>query len=294
MSFKNYYYDKQFRSYILQFMDLFVGLRVRTGFRDGVAIDIKVPIIYGSSDRVAAYIMAGQDCDADQQVSLPIMAANMTAIALRPESNRHPGIVDRRTYITVDDAAESDSPEEAASKIRLKARGMPIPYTMTLELSIACSNTDQQLQVLEQILMIFTPQLEIQTTDKAWDWTSLTKVTLRDISLEVDYPTADMERVVGGTLTFEIPVWVSGPMKDTLNQYVAAVRTQVRDATLIDEDLDTLVITEPQAIAQGITKDGTEIPIIGDTPKDGQVDVSEDEDGVDSAHIIPDEDVDAP
>lgn len=296
MSYKTYYYDKQIRSYILQFMDIFVGLRVRTGMRNGEPLDIKVPVIYGSSDRVAAYIIGGEDCVDGQQVSLPIMAANMTALSLRPESNRHPAIQDRRTYITVDDSIEASTPEEQASKIRTKVRTMPVAYTLTMELSFATSNTDQQLQILEQILMLFNPSLDIQTTDSAWDWTSLTKVTLTDISLEVDYPTAEMERVVGGTLTFEIPIWIPGPMKETINSFVGAVRVQFRDAAEILEDLDDLVITEPQAIPQGITQDNREIPLIGgdDEPANSRVDVSEDEDGIDSGTVLPEDDIDTP
>jgi len=293
MSYKTYYYDKQIRAYILQFMDLFIGLKVSTGYVNGEPIYIKVPIIYGNSDRVANYILAGADCLETQQASLPIMAANMTQLTLRPESNRHPAIVDRRTYMTVDDSMESDTEAEAAEKIRVKARVMPVAYTLSMELSIAVSNTDHQLQMIEQILMVFNPSLDIQTTDNAWDWTALTKVVLRDISLDVDYPTADYERVIGATMTFEIPIWISGPMKSTVNKFVGAVRTQVRDATLEERSLDDLILQEPEAIAQGITQEGIPIPLIGGI-EESRIDVSTDENGMDSG-IVPDpNDIDAP
>ena len=56
---------------------------------------------------------------------------------------------------------------------------MPTPYTLSMKADIWTSNTDQKLQLLEQILVLFNPALEIQTTDNYIDWTSLSVVYLR-------------------------------------------------------------------------------------------------------------------
>ena len=59
---------------------------------------------------------------------------------------------------------------------------MPTPYNLTVNVDIWSSNTDQKLQILEQILMLFNPSLEIQTTDNYVDWTSLSVVNLENVT----------------------------------------------------------------------------------------------------------------
>ena len=44
-------------------------------------------------------------------------------------------------------------------------RLMPVPYTLELKLDIWTSNTKQKLQLLEQLMVLFNPALEIQSTD---------------------------------------------------------------------------------------------------------------------------------
>ena len=39
-----------------------------------------------------------------------------------------------------------------------------------------------KLQILEQILVLFNPSLEVQTTDNYIDWTSLTHVMLESVN----------------------------------------------------------------------------------------------------------------
>ncbi len=60
-------------------------------------------------------------------------------------------------------------------------RIMPTPYMLRVNVDIWSSNTDQKLQIMEQILSLFNPSLEIQTTDNYIDWTSLTSVYLEQI-----------------------------------------------------------------------------------------------------------------
>ena len=57
-------------------------------------------------------------------------------------------------------------------------RMMPTPYTLNVTADIWSTNTEQKLQIMEQILMLFNPSLEIQTTDNYVDWTSLSVVNL--------------------------------------------------------------------------------------------------------------------
>ena len=53
-----YFYDEQFRRYILQFMRLFGGLLVKTGKgKDGIEKFIKVPCRYADMQRMVGHIL---------------------------------------------------------------------------------------------------------------------------------------------------------------------------------------------------------------------------------------------
>lgn len=285
MAFKKYWYQNQIRNYMLQFVDVFTGLRVRTGSRaNGQSIFLTVPVRYASQDRLANMLSQSQGySDPDQHdaisASVPIMSAYMAGISLRTEALRHPGIVDRNSYITVEDEEESTSDTDRSSRIKVKARPMPTPYLLTMNLHIIASNTDQHLQILEQLMMIFNPDITIQTNDSIWDAAALTTIKLTDIGLDTEIPIGTETRFVGSTLTFEVPIWISGPMIEISNGHVNAVRANIRDASEFDGSLDDL---DTSAISGGVTSTGIDIDMFGQP-----VDVNTDEFGETSGHIIP-------
>jgi hypothetical protein len=92
-------------------------------------------------------------------------------------------------------------------------RVMPVPYKLTLKLDIWTSNTEQKLQLLEQLMIMFNPALEIQNSDNIVDWGSLTVVFLIDMSWSSrTVPMNSEEPIDVATMTFEIPVWISAPV----------------------------------------------------------------------------------
>ena len=57
---KGYYYNKQIKTAVMAFANIFAGLTVRTGLNGcGEVDEIEVPIRYGSTDRVASAIASG-------------------------------------------------------------------------------------------------------------------------------------------------------------------------------------------------------------------------------------------
>ena len=55
---------------------------------------------------------------------------------------------------------------------------MPSPFRLEVTADIWTTNTDQKLQIMEQILYLFNPDFEIQKSDNYIDWTSLSYVEL--------------------------------------------------------------------------------------------------------------------
>ena len=204
-----YHYEAQLRSYMLQFCSIFYGLRVRTGKGECDEQQfITVPIVMGHKDRVVAAIMAGNT--QNRTFSLPTMAVHLQNIALAPERRRTPVMLDQRVTMPVGGVFPND--------LTTVKRAMPVPYNITTELTIYASNTDQLHQILEQILVLFNPDVQIQKSDAPFDWTKLTKVELTDIANEENYPSGTERRVIQWTLTFEMPIYLSIPMgvKDDL------------------------------------------------------------------------------
>jgi len=93
-------------------------------------------------------------------------------------------------------------------------RIMPTPYTLTFNADLWTSNTEQKLQIWEQIVVLFNPSFEIQTTDNYIDWTSLSYVELSSqVWSSRAIPQGVSEDIDIQTLTFTTPVWITPPAK---------------------------------------------------------------------------------
>ena len=206
---RTYFYEGQIRSYLLQFIAIFQGLQVQTGFGEcNESQFIDVPCVVGNKDRVVAALLSGNT--QNRMFSLPTMAVYLNGLAPAPERRKVQAYVDQRVTLPVG----AIFPDE----LTVVKRSMPIPYTATIELSIWASNTQQMHQILEQILVLFNPDIQIQKSDGAFDWTKLTNVTLDDISNEENYPSSTVPRAIVWTLSFTMPIFLSIPMgvKDDL------------------------------------------------------------------------------
>lgn len=196
-----YYYEGQLRSYLLQFCNIFAGLKVQTGKGECDEPEfMTVPIFMGSRDRVVAAIQAGNT--QNKPFALPAMAAHMTGLTISP-NRKGIGVVDKRVHLPAGGVFPGD--------LKTVTRIMPIPYIMSMELAMYASNTQQIHQMLEQILVLFDPTLQIQKNDSSFDWTKIASVELTGINNEENYPTGIDRRVINWSLNFEMPIYLSLP-----------------------------------------------------------------------------------
>lgn len=231
ISTETYYYDSQLRSYMVQFMAVFAGLKVAVGENDFEKQSnlIDVPIRYGSSDRVVNAIKS--DNTQNMPIRLPTMAAYMTGIQMAPDARKGVGVVERRSYLERGMAFPSD--------IKVIEREQPIPYRAVFDLSIMTSNTYQHYQILEQILTLFNPIIQIQTSDDMLDWKRLTTVELENIGLEENYPAGTDTRIIQTTLSFVVPIYLAPPTVINRN-YIAGIRMRLA-AIEANEDVNNVV-----------------------------------------------------
>jgi hypothetical protein len=117
--------------------------------------------------------------------------------------------VRQRTY-----DADTDTYETTQGNAFTIERAMPVPYEMTINLDIWTSNTNQKMQLLEQILTLFNPGLEIQSTDNYIDWTSLTVLYLKDVRWSSRTIPVNTDNPIDvATLSFTLPMYITPPAK---------------------------------------------------------------------------------
>lgn len=217
MAMQHFYYNKQVKNYLTQFMAIFAGMRCEIGKRDDEGEQlITVPIHYGNKDRVVAHILG--DNTQNKPLRLPIMSANIAGINPAPDLQKGIGQKRRQTHMPRGGLFPDD--------IQVIHQLMPIPYRMMVDLSIFASNMDQRLQILEQILMLFDPIVQIQTNDAPFDWTKIVSVKLDGINLEDNYPAGTDRRMLVSTLNFEVQIWISAPA-NVKDDYVKDIKVRI-------------------------------------------------------------------
>jgi hypothetical protein len=93
-------------------------------------------------------------------------------------------------------------------------RMMPSPYLATFNADIWTTNTDQKLQIWEQLAVLFNPSLELQTTDNYIDWTSISVITLKShVWSSRSVPQGLEQDIDVLSMTFETHVWITPPVK---------------------------------------------------------------------------------
>lgn len=202
-SVNNFYYDEQFKKYLVQFMAIFSGLQVQIGKNDlGSKSDkIVVPIKHGSTDRVVAAIQAANT--QNKPLRLPLLSAKIVDISINPNRYKGSGTIHRKTTLPLG--------ESLPDGLQVVRRRMPVPFDIIFELAIYASNIDQQWQIAEQILILFDPSIQFQTSDKDFDWTKIAMLELETLNLDENYPANTDRRMLISTMTFSTTVQLSAP-----------------------------------------------------------------------------------
>ena len=235
----DYYFQDQIRKYLIQFMAIFSGMQVQSGKNDFDNTDsnlIQVPVVHGSKDRVVAHILA--DHNPNMPVKLPIMAAHITAIEMAMD--RFKGQGQTHTHVTFQRG--DVFPEDLQTVHKL----MPIQYRFMVELNILTSSISQKYEILEQIFLLFRPELQFNTSDDPDDWTALNYVRLNSIGLEENYPSGEEQRILSTSLQFQFIAHISAPIK-VKNQTVQKIKARIQNI----EESRTFEQVKENAAARG-------------------------------------------
>lgn len=224
-----YFYDEQFRRYILQFMRLFGGLLVKTGKgKDGVEKFIKVPCRYADMQRMVGHILKNNSENVVN--SCPFITSHI--LTLQPDRSRtlDPLYVDKQQLSERAFDHETQKYTEKMGNRYTVERMMPTPYTLTMQVDVWTSNADQKLQLMEQILVLFNPSIELQSSTNVLDWTSLVIVELTDISWSSrGVPQGVDTQIDIGSMTFTMPVWISPPAKVYQQRVIQQITNKINN-----------------------------------------------------------------
>lgn len=274
---QDHFYDEQIRRYILQFVRMFSGFSVKTGkkMNDNVTdYYIRVPARYGDVSRMASTILKGNSENIVN--SAPFIACWVQSLMPDRQRLQEPFFndavsVNERKF----DSATNSYTNEPGNKYSVK-RLMPVPYLLNMQVDVWTSNTDQKLQLLEQMLVLFNPALEIQHNDNPVDWTTITVVEMTDIQwTSRGIPAGVEDQIDIATLTFQIPIWINPPAQVTRQNVIRNIIHNIytyNDLDTLDYDPDAFeffrdleaqssVIVTPENYALKVSEDSGNVTL---------------------------------
>jgi hypothetical protein len=247
MSLQTFFYSGQIRRFVTQFMRIMSNFQVEYGSAtDGTQSLLRVPVRFGDQSRQASYIQrnASENTIAG---NVPMISCYISAVTYDRTRVQDPYFVSKVNIRQREYDAETNSYTQRQGNAYTVERMMPVPYTLTVKADIWTSNLTQQLQMFEQLAVLFNPSMEIQSTDNYIDWTSLSVIELREnqfTSRTIPVGTDDPINVT--TFTFDIPIWISPPAKVKKLGVVERIVNSIYDA---GGDIDTAIFDPDRLMA---------------------------------------------
>jgi len=224
---QQFFYDEQIRRFLLQFVRAFSNFQVEYGKdRSGNTTLTTVPVKYGDSTRMVSSII--RENSENKIIPTPMISCYMAGLEYNPERRQDPTFVDKKHIRMRKFDPNTNEYNTQQGNAFTVERAMPVPYTLQMNVDIWTSNTTQKLQLLEQILVLFNPALEIQSTDNYLDWTSLSYIELANVQFSSrSVPVGVDEQIDIATLQFTVPIWLTAPAKvkklGVINKIVASI-----------------------------------------------------------------------
>ena len=182
--FGDHFYHKQIRNTVIAFGTIFNNINIKRLDSSGNPLqNIRVPLSYSPKEKFIARLDQNTDLtgsDSSVAITLPRLAFDITGYSYDPSRK-----LNKNQKIT---AVTTNSDTS-----KLNSQYMPVPYDVSFELNAFTANSDDGLQILEQILPYFQPDYTVtMIQDRTMD-------TKRDIPFILE--SVDYEDSYQGTLT---------------------------------------------------------------------------------------------
>jgi hypothetical protein len=263
-----HFYEGQIRKFLTQFIRVLSNFSVETGKgRDDQVTLRAVPVVYGDPTRQVSNIIRNNSENALQYA--PRIAAYVRELNYDRERMQNPYHIEKQHLKERGVDSDGNYTDQLGAGYTIE-KVMPSPFRLEVTADIWSSNTDQKLQILEQILYLFNPDFEIQKSDNYIDWTSLSYVELTNISFSSrTIPVGADTEIDVASLSFSMPIWLSPPVKVKKLGVVQKIIMSVYDDDggmakgLIDGSLISRSFITPNNF--GLLVSGNQLRLLGTT-----------------------------
>ena len=231
-----FWYNQQLRRYRSQFIRIFNSFYVEFG-ADSVAGSTlrKVPCRYGDPSRISESIVSNNS--ENKMLTAPFITAYISDFTTADDRRQNPTHVETVLVNEREYNEETLHYENTKGQQYSVERYMPIPFDLTFEVDIWTTNLDQKEQLLEQILVLFNPSLDIQTSNNPIDWSVLTVVTLESINYDSrSVPIGTDNPISITTLTFKVPIWLNPPSKVLKQNIINEIVREIYSTTIYENN----------------------------------------------------------
>ena len=263
-----HFYEGQVRKFLTQFIRILSNFSVETGKAKDGGINLRaVPVVYGDPTRQVANIIRNNSENALSYA--PKIACYVRELNYDRERMQNPYHIEKQHLRERGIDSDGNYTNEMGAGYTVE-KVMPSPFRLEVTADIFSSNTDQKLQILEQILYLFNPDFEIQKTDNYLDWTSLSYIELGNITFSSrTIPVGADSEIDVATLQFSMPIWLSPPVKVKKLGVVQKIIMSIYDDDggiakgLIDGELVSKSFITPNNF--GLLVTGNQLRLLGST-----------------------------
>ncbi len=263
-----HFYEGQVRKFLTQFIRILSNFSVETGKLSDGSVNLRaVPVVYGDPTRQVANIIRNNSENALNYA--PKIACYVRELNYDRERMQNPYHIEKQHLRERDVDADGNYTNQLGAGYTVE-KVMPSPFRLEVSADIFSSNTDQKLQIMEQILYLFNPDFEIQKTDNYIDWTSLSYVELTGVTFSSrTIPVGADSEIDVASMTFSMPIWLSPPVKVKKLGVVQKIIMSIYDDDggiakgLIDGELVSRSFITPNNF--GLLVSGNQLRLLGTT-----------------------------
>jgi hypothetical protein len=263
-----HFYEGQVRKFLTQFIRILSNFSVETGRGKDDSISLRaVPVVYGDPTRQVANIIRNNSENALNYA--PKIACYVRELNYDRDRMQNPYHIEKQHLRERGIDADGNYTNELGAGYTVE-KVMPSPFRLEVTADIFSSNTDQKLQIMEQILYLFNPDFEIQKTDNYIDWTSLSYVELTGTTFSSrTIPVGADSEIDVASMTFSMPIWLSPPVKVKKLGVVQKIIMSIYDDDggiakgLIDGELTSRSYITPNNF--GLLVTGNQLRLLGST-----------------------------
>ena len=199
-----YFYNESLRKTIIAFGSLFNDIFITRRNSAGTEVQsMKVPLAYGPKQKFMVRLDA--DPNLDQKVAITLPRIGFEIAGLDYDPSRKLNRIMKRKKVSSD----------ADKKLKqMSTQYSPVPYNLNFELFVMTKNSDDGIQIVEQILPFFQPEYTVTIKEvPEMDVVRDVPIVLNSIGYEDTYTGSFTERrAIIYTFNFVAKAYVYGPV----------------------------------------------------------------------------------